>query len=186
MEEAKEQEVAERRLKIMEDGRDKLINLADTVQEEAEDRTQEKLIELSNEVLYNKGNVQSMAQMLQGIDNPDILARAQLALDEANKATNNSSAWITGLCKRQESLHTDSEAGIIIGGQPHPRGTGRSDPGMNPHQKKWARTRETRMSNHKGISDGDLRTGSDNARTAVTIAGLPTGQPSTGDFFFGS
>jgi hypothetical protein len=49
----------------MEDGRDKLVklvNLADTMHKEAEDKTYEELIEPSEEVLYNKGNVQNMAK----------------------------------------------------------------------------------------------------------------------------
>jgi hypothetical protein len=36
--------------------------------------------------LYNKEIVLSMAQMLKGINNPDIAVRAQKAQDEANKA----------------------------------------------------------------------------------------------------
>jgi hypothetical protein len=39
LEKAREQEAAKTRLKVMEDGRDTLINLADTVYKEAEDMT---------------------------------------------------------------------------------------------------------------------------------------------------
>jgi hypothetical protein len=42
---------------------DKLIT-ADAIQDEAEERSRDELIKLSNEVLYNRENMQSMAQML--------------------------------------------------------------------------------------------------------------------------
>jgi hypothetical protein len=48
--------------------------------------SQDELINLGNEVLYNKEIMLSMAQMLKGINNPDIEVRAQNAQDEANKA----------------------------------------------------------------------------------------------------
>jgi hypothetical protein len=71
----------------MEDGGDKLNNLADTVYEEEENRTREEVIELSEEVLYNRGNVQNMTQMLLTAEDSDILGRAQLALDGSNEAS---------------------------------------------------------------------------------------------------
>ncbi len=103
------------RLKIIEDGRDKLVNLANALQEGVEERTREELIDLSNKVLFNKGNVLSIAQMLYGIDDP-ILSRAQTALDEANEAANNSCAQITSLQKILEFLNLDSEAGSTTEG----------------------------------------------------------------------
>lgn len=60
LERAKKQEAAATRLKIMEDCRDRLINLAKTVQEEVDNRNQEELIKLGNNIL-NKGKMQSMA-----------------------------------------------------------------------------------------------------------------------------
>jgi hypothetical protein len=48
---------------------------------EIEDKTGEKLIELNKEILYNKGNVQNMAQMLMVSDDPDILVSVQVALE---------------------------------------------------------------------------------------------------------
>jgi hypothetical protein len=97
LERAREQEAAETRLKIMEDGRVKLINLADVVQDEDEERSRDELIELSNDVLYNRDNALSMAQMLRGMDDPDITARAQAALDEANEVASNSCICINVL-----------------------------------------------------------------------------------------
>jgi hypothetical protein len=55
LEKVREQEAAETRLKIMEGVRDKLSNLADTVHEEAEDKTHEELIELSEEIFLQQG-----------------------------------------------------------------------------------------------------------------------------------
>jgi hypothetical protein len=43
-----------------------------------------------------------MAQTLMTTDNPYMLVRAQVALDEANKAANNSCIRIIGLCKKLE------------------------------------------------------------------------------------
>jgi hypothetical protein len=110
-EKAREQGAAKMRLKTIEDGKDKLFNLADTVYKEAEDKTQEEFIELGEEVLYNKGNILNIAQMLLTADDPDILVlvRVHLALDKGNKAANNSCVWITGLHKRLEFLPRDSE-----------------------------------------------------------------------------
>jgi hypothetical protein len=61
LEKARVQEATETRLKILKDGRDKLVNLADTMHEEAEDKTHEELIMLNEEIPYNKGNVQKIA-----------------------------------------------------------------------------------------------------------------------------
>ncbi len=52
---------------------------------EAEDKINEGLIELSEEVLYMKGNVQNMAQMFLTADDSDIPAQAKLILDEAKQ-----------------------------------------------------------------------------------------------------
>jgi hypothetical protein len=49
-ERARKQEAAGTTLRIMVDGRDKLIILADAVQDEAEERSRDELIELGNEV----------------------------------------------------------------------------------------------------------------------------------------
>jgi hypothetical protein len=110
----------------MEDGGDKLNNLADTVYEEEENRTREEVIELSEEVLYNRGNVQNMTQMLLTAEDSDILGRAQLALDgsnEASRSLDSTKGW---------NPATDSRAGNITGGQPQPKSTrGKTEPGMD-------------------------------------------------------
>jgi hypothetical protein len=56
-ERAREQEAAETRLKILEDGRDKLVSLADALHAEIEDKTGEELIKLNEEILYKKGYI---------------------------------------------------------------------------------------------------------------------------------
>ncbi len=89
---AKEREAAETRLRIMEARRDKLIVLADVVQDKAEERSRDKLIYLGNKVLYKKENMLSITQMLQGTNDPVIAFRAQKALDEATEAVGNSCA----------------------------------------------------------------------------------------------
>jgi hypothetical protein len=55
LEKAREQEATETRLKILEGGRDKLVNLADTMHNEVEDKTHEELIKRHEELLYKKG-----------------------------------------------------------------------------------------------------------------------------------
>jgi hypothetical protein len=109
------------RLKILEDGRDKLVSLADALHAEIEEKTGEELIKLNEEILYNKGYIQNMAQTFMTTDNSDMLVRAQVALNEANKATNNSCIRIIGLRKKLEFLLTGSEAGSVTGGQHTPR-----------------------------------------------------------------
>ncbi len=47
MEKAREKEATEKRLKISKDGRDKLVNLDNTVHEEVENKTDEELMELT-------------------------------------------------------------------------------------------------------------------------------------------
>jgi hypothetical protein len=44
------------------------VNLADAMHTEAEDKTGEELIQLNGKILYNKDNVQNMAQMLMNSD----------------------------------------------------------------------------------------------------------------------
>jgi hypothetical protein len=62
--------------------KNKLVALVDTVQNETEERDQDQLMDLGEEVLYNKGNVMSMAQMLKKIEDASIDERAQRAFDE--------------------------------------------------------------------------------------------------------
>jgi hypothetical protein len=52
-------------------------------------------------------------------EDPDILVHAQIALDEADEAANNSFR-IIGLCKKPEFQPTGSEAGSITRGWPPP------------------------------------------------------------------
>jgi hypothetical protein len=47
-------------------------------------------VELNKEILYNKGCVQNMVQMLLSFDDPDVSSPAQAALKETNKAASQS------------------------------------------------------------------------------------------------
>jgi hypothetical protein len=81
----------------------------------------EELIEPNEEILYNKANMQNMAQMLRRSDNRNILVCVQAALEEAKEAENNSCIKIISLCKKLEFLPMGLWAGSITGGQtPHP------------------------------------------------------------------
>jgi hypothetical protein len=69
--------------------------------------------------------------MLLITDDPDKLVQVQLALDDTNKAANNSYFRIYGLHKRLEFLPTDLEARSITGGPPQPKNTGgKAESGM--------------------------------------------------------
>jgi hypothetical protein len=54
LERVRKQETAENGLKILEDGRDKLVNMAEAIHTETEDKLEDKFVEL-NEILSNKG-----------------------------------------------------------------------------------------------------------------------------------
>jgi hypothetical protein len=93
---AKEREATETMLKIMEARRDKLVVLADAVQDEAEERSRDELIDLGKEFLHNIENMLSMAKMLRGIKDPDITVRAQKALDGTTEATSKCCICLAG------------------------------------------------------------------------------------------
>ncbi len=71
---AEDRQADEARLRKMEASRDKLatLTLVETVQDESKERDQEQLIDPGEEVVYNKGNVMSMAQMLKRTGDADI------------------------------------------------------------------------------------------------------------------
>jgi hypothetical protein len=98
---------AETQMKIVENGQDKLVNLEEALQSEAEDISGEELIELK-----------TMAQMLMSSDGLDILRRARVVFDEANEAENRSFYQIDGL-RRRLIFITGSEAGSIMRERPH-------------------------------------------------------------------
>ncbi len=49
------------------------MNLVNTMHEEVADKTDEELMDLNTEVLYNRGNIQNMTQILMTTDDPDLL-----------------------------------------------------------------------------------------------------------------
>jgi hypothetical protein len=99
---AKDKEAAETRLRIMEAGWDKLIDLAESVQDETEERSRGELVDLENKVAYNKDNVISMAHMLKRTIDLEILSRAEKAFKEAIEAAGNS-------CKRLDNPLDEAE-----------------------------------------------------------------------------
>ncbi len=80
-----------------------------------DEKLEDELAELNEEILYNKGCVQNMAQMLLNFDDPDVSGWAQAALDEVNEAANRSNYKTRGLRERLEFMLTGSEASSILG-----------------------------------------------------------------------
>jgi hypothetical protein len=62
-EKAKHPETEEARLKIIENGKDKLVDLTEVVQTEAEDNSRKKFSELNSEELFNRSCVLNMTQI---------------------------------------------------------------------------------------------------------------------------
>jgi hypothetical protein len=56
-----------------------------------EDRSEDKLVEINEEILYNKGCLQNMAQMLLDSWESEVTRLAYAVLKETKKATNQSS-----------------------------------------------------------------------------------------------
>jgi hypothetical protein len=77
---------------------------------------------LNEEILYNKGNAQNMAEMLMSSDGPHKLVPTQVAFKEAIEAANNNCIMIIGLHKKLEFFLTGLEAGSTMGSDPHPEG----------------------------------------------------------------
>lgn len=67
---ASEQETVETCLKILDNGQDKLVNIAEAVHTGTDEKSEDVLIELNDEIIYNKRGVQSMAQMLLSFNDP--------------------------------------------------------------------------------------------------------------------
>ncbi len=103
---AKEQEAAEKHLKILESGRNNLVNIAEIEHKEAEKRSEVELIEMSKYMLYNKGCVQKMAQIFLDSGDPEVAHRAFKALKEATDLR---------LQKRPDYMPTGSKADSILG-----------------------------------------------------------------------
>jgi hypothetical protein len=110
----------------MESSRDKLVALVDTVEDNAEEKDQDQLNELGEEMEHNSGNVVSMAQMVKGTINDGLCERAQRAFGDSVEAAWTGQQKLAGLRTRLEFHSMDSEAGSYIGGPP--RGTGEVAP----------------------------------------------------------
>ncbi len=76
-------------------------------------KSQDKLAELSEEILFNKGFVQHVAQMLLSFDDPNMWGQAYAALEEANQTANRSRYKLKGLRKKLGIMPTSSDAASI-------------------------------------------------------------------------
>ncbi len=74
---AEVREADETRVQIMEACQDKLVALVATVHDETEEKCQDQLNNLGEEVEYNKSNVASIAQMVKGTVDEGLSKRAQ-------------------------------------------------------------------------------------------------------------
>ncbi len=74
---AEVREADEARVQIMEACQDKLVALVATVHDETEEKDQDQLNDLGEEVEYNKSNMASIAQMVKGTVDEGLSKRAQ-------------------------------------------------------------------------------------------------------------
>jgi hypothetical protein len=155
---AKDREATETRLQIMQAGRDKFIYLAESVQDEAEERSREELVDLENEVVYNKDNATSMAQLLKGTTDPEIAGRAEKGFKVAVEAAGNSCKCLDSLRMRLDFQSVDSKAESYQGRKQasgkeardtQAGGQGRSEP-SEPQCEPEARRASTRGQTNEG------------------------------------
>jgi hypothetical protein len=126
--------------------------------------------------------LQNMAQMLLTRDDPDILICAQLALDKANEAANNSCVQITDICKRLEFLPTDTEAESITVGWPPPKESQQQDKtqGRGGCQEDGLEQEEWRGATSRGCQAAPQGQEAASRQPGT----LPTKNPNISDSFF--
>jgi hypothetical protein len=83
---AEDREANEARVLIMEASRDRLVALVNIVQDKTEEKDQDQLIDLGEEMDYSKDNVASMAHMIKGTVHEVLSKRSERALDESMEA----------------------------------------------------------------------------------------------------
>jgi transcriptional regulator len=137
---AKDKEAAKTRLRIMEAGRDKLIDLAESVQDETVERSRGELVDLENKVAYNKDNVTSMAHMLKRTTDRETVSRAEKAFKEAIEAAGNSCKHLDNLWTRLNFQNVDSEAESFLGGKQALQLRGQRHPGKRTGKRRAMRT----------------------------------------------
>jgi hypothetical protein len=86
IEKAEAREADEVRERMIESTPDKLVELASEVEVNAEEKDQELLIKLGEEMEYNPSNVESIARLVKGTVDEGLGERAQRALDESMQA----------------------------------------------------------------------------------------------------
>lgn len=92
------------------------------MKDNTEEKDQDQLNELGEEVEYNRINVVSMAQMVKGTLDEGLRERAQRALDKSMEAARIGQQKLAGLRIRLKFHSMDSEAGSYTGRLP--QGTG--------------------------------------------------------------
>jgi hypothetical protein len=97
----------------MEASRDRLVALVDTVQDKMEGKDQDQLIDLGEEVEYNKDNIASIAQMIKGTVNEGLSKRP---FDESMEAAKLGWQKLEVLQTRLEFHSVDLEVGSYLGG----------------------------------------------------------------------
>ncbi len=107
-----------------------------------DEKLEDELAELNEEILYNKGCVQNMAQMHLNFDDPDVSGWAQAALDEVNEAANRSNYKTRRLRERLDFMLTGSEASSIMGAADPLRRTSSGKSTRLPHPGRETRPGE--------------------------------------------
>jgi hypothetical protein len=113
---AKVKEADEARVRIMEASRDKLVALVDTVHDETEEKDQDQLNDLGEEVEYNKSHMTSIAQMVKGTVDKGLSKRAQRAFDEFMEVARIGQQMLEVIQMRLDFYSRESEAGSYLGG----------------------------------------------------------------------
>jgi hypothetical protein len=109
LDKAKEQETEETRLKLLESGMGHTGKHSQSSTHWGRGQIRGWAAQINEEILYTKGGVQNMAQMLLSFSNPEVTRRVYAALEEANEAANWSSYKIRRLRKKFELMPTSSE-----------------------------------------------------------------------------
>jgi hypothetical protein len=93
-----------------------LVAFINTVHDETEEKDQDQLNDLGEEVLYNKSNVASIAQMVKGTIDKGLSKRAQKAFFKSMEVARIGQQKLEGLRTRLEFYSGKSEAGSYWGG----------------------------------------------------------------------
>jgi hypothetical protein len=96
---------AKTQLKILEISHNKTLIIAQSAKEEVSERSEEELVDMTEDMQYNKGCLQRMAQALMAHEN----------MWKAMEATEKSSSKLIKLQQGTDRIHSCSEVGSITG-----------------------------------------------------------------------